>query len=332
MDAKQQTGDASEDAGTDFCSWGSSTAQAHAEHACAWLGACAGSEDLNDFGACYPLALMAYDCVLNPNQQVRGALHAYWDSLWQVKSCDDVRKAIFAGQSIACNNPVASCGSDLVSGAFKDVAVACADGGFSVAVNCAAAGFGCQEGECKLLGERSCTGSPLVGCDGTIFHSCQPVENNPDASPTTLNVDVGKDCQYFGAGACTLLDGGFGGCAPSNAATPCTPSAIATCSDGGAYVLGCPTGVLESLKCPNFHDGNSCSVVGGWFAPSNDLPLGCYNPNENDYGTMPVCTPSVFSDYAGPAGFVTVGCADAGLNASNCPGGDAGPYCKQPGE
>ena len=99
--------------GTNFCTWSSATAQSRAEHACLWLGACAGNADLNEFGTCYPNALLAYDCILNPNQQVRGPLHTYWDALWQATSCEDVLQAIFPQGVPLCTGSATGCGDGL---------------------------------------------------------------------------------------------------------------------------------------------------------------------------------------------------------------------------
>jgi hypothetical protein len=321
------------DAGTNFCAWSAETAQASAEHACLWLGACAGTASLNAYGTCYPNALMAYDCTLNPNQQVRGELHAFWDALWQARSCDDVLHAIFPGGPPSCPSGATVCGDALTGAdASSSVAVACGGGGFASAVNCQMAGHTCASGACTN-GGPSCDAAvtPTPSCSGSVFHKCQAIENNPEAGTTYVVVDVGKDCAYFGAGSCVVdTAAGIGGCEPNDASTSCTLGLYATCAPGDpTWVAGCATGHLETLRCPRFGVSAGCSIDGGWFASSDDLVQGCYNPAHNGYSTHSYCGPTYFETYAGPAGIVQPDCLDAGLTGG-CTVTSNGPYCSAP--
>ena len=171
-----------------------------------------------------------------------------------------------------------------------------------------------------------------------IFHGCRTVEDAIDAALPTSVIDIGKDCSHFGAGSCAWGSGGaLGGCLPNDASVPCTTSSYASCADGGASVTGCATGVLETLNCARFGAGNTCSIVsGGWFAPSNDLVRGCYDPfgNGESIAADSCNGANAFSDYAGPCGNVLASCADAGLGTCGLtPASTAGgprPYCGKP--
>lgn len=319
------------DSGTNFCAWDSAMAQASAQHACLWLGACAGNAGLNAYGTCYPNALLAYDCELNPNQQVRGALHAFWDALWHATSCKEVLRAVFPAGVPKCVSGSNICGNDLPDAdVYRNVAVACAAGAFASAVNCQMAGYTCSSGVCTN-GGAACKGSATAGsCAGSVFHSCQFIENNPEAGTRYAVVDVGKDCTDFGAGSCVVdSDSGIGGCQPNDASTPCTPSSHAACATGDpTSVTGCATGHLETLHCPEFGPGAACSVIdGGWFASGDDLTQGCYNPAHNGYGKPSACGPGIVETYAGPAGYVLADCLDAGLDGG-CVVTSSGPRCR----
>jgi hypothetical protein len=307
--------DAKLDTGTNFCAWSHSKAEEMAQRACLWLGACAGNTGLNEYGTCYPTALLAYDCTLNPNQQVRaGALHAYWDALSRASSCSDVMAAIFGGKAPACSNSVASCGNDLTDGGFADIVTTCGDGGFTSAVNCQMLGYTCSQGVCTN-GGAACTGAN-AGCTGNVLHSCQNVENA--AGTGAAVTDVGRDCTNFGAGKCVAdASSGAYGCVPNNAGGACTPSGTVACAPtgGSAFVAGCATGNVETVQCSGFGPTTTCSPDGGaWMASSRDLAGGCYDPSA--VGGQATCSPSkALVDVAGPSGVVEVGCLDAGFSA-----------------
>jgi hypothetical protein len=321
--------DAKVDTGTNFCSFTSAEAKAAAQRACLWLGACAGNTGLNEYGTCYPIALLAYDCSLNPDQEVRaGALHAYWDALAHATSCGDVMAAIFPAFVPLCTNPVASCGTDLAGGALLgDVVTICGDGGFTSAVNCQMLGYTCSAGTCTN-GGAACT-APSAGCvgpSGNILHACQNVENA--AGTGVALVDVGRDCTNFGAGKCVAdASSGAYGCVP-NAGAACTPSAAVTCVNG--VVTACATGTFETIQCAGFDPTTKCNPDGGWAASSRDLAGGCYNSASIGGGQGDCLGSGGFEDVAGPAGAVTVGCLDAGFAACAINPVTGEPYCPKP--
>jgi hypothetical protein len=332
--------DAGVDSGTNFCTAYAEpgSAAAAAQHACLWLGACAGNNDLNEYGTCYPNALMAYDCNLNPNQQVRGALHAYWDALRDVTSCAEVMAAIFP-DGASCDGTFSGCVEQSGSNKALDVVATCVNGVVISAVNCEMAGYTCDSstGTCVLSSSytSNCQNNPPAACDDSgVLHACRRVENNPDPDASTSLVDIGRNCTFFGSGTC-LVDNtsspNKAGCVPNDASVACTPSPNVMCGDGGV-ATGCATGYLEKLNCPEFDAGNHCSVVdGGWFASSNTLIRGCYNPfNNGAVQADNTCTgTNAFQDYVGPLGNVRLDCLDAGLDAC-LPGGEGRPRCGPP--
>jgi hypothetical protein len=242
-DASQTTeaGDGDAVRSTDFCDWTSSEARSHAEHACAWLGACSSPFDHNAFGPCMIRAILAYDCTINPNRTIAaGALHDYWDALWQAASCADVAAALPL--------PGVTCGSSGYAclDASPDLRVQCVDG-VAQAESCLALGLTCQGLTCSSPGEPRTCDPP--SCEGTVLHAC--VEGGKDE---------GYDCRPFGAGKCEASKE-RAGCVPSTAiqvATRCAPSSVVTCDGGTASA--CPTGVRETIACEGLTGKDSCSA------------------------------------------------------------------------
>ena len=301
------THDAAHDSGVDaaptnFCKWSPTTAAAKAQYACLWLGACAGIQGQNDFGTCYPMAVLAFDCTANPNQQVTGPVHAYWDALWQAKSCNDVTRAVFGAATVPTCPGASPCAAN------NTVAAACTDAGALEAQNCAAQGYVCAGGICTVHSFiNSCTTSPPARCEdgGKIFHQCSAFAASGN--------DVGKDCTNFGAGLCVAhADAGVAGCLPNDAGAACSATATAMCvtTDAGILATGCATGVRETINCTDFAGTGAPPVTCS--APTKpDLPSVCYAANASK-GT---CNPgnTQLSEPAGASGVVTATCAAAGL-------------------
>jgi hypothetical protein len=224
------------------------------------------------------------------------------------------------------------------------VTTCAADGGFASAVNCEMAGYTCyvQNTTGGLISECNSAGVMpppcIASCVNNVFHSCQAIEPNPPNTGNATEVgDIGKDCTYFGAGKCVVnLDAGIAGCLPNDASTPCEASTNASCDPKNpAYVTGCATGHLETLRCPDFGTGTgaTCSLVnadGGWFASSSTLVSGCYNPYENGYTTSAVCSGTVgLNYYGGPLGSVSTNCQADGLGDCTTVNGSP-PFCTPP--
>jgi hypothetical protein len=247
-------------ASTDFCSWSPTEARAHAQRACAWVGACETPFGRNAFGPCMFQALLAYDCAANPNHGPDGKAHDLWDCLWQVKSCGDVDRCVFPAGVQPCAGGLAAtaCGTDAGGGLSNaDVRLACAGDG------------GVARGESCVMGGQSCTsnGAPAA-CTGTGGASCSIVEC---ASGRTQLVscdggaDRGIDCAQNGAGICVGVGAGgaaWVACLAESDAEACVPDASASCSGGVAS--SCPSGVPESIDC--------AALVGG-IAACNPGPL-----------------------------------------------------------
>jgi hypothetical protein len=266
-----------ESAETDFCSWTPAEAQAHARHACAWLGACETPMGNNAFGPCYFRALLAYDCSANPNHRAQHEAHGLWDCLQQVRSCADVDACIFSrGAPSACGSPgvYTECAD---KGANPNVRVRCADGGvepYSRArgENCALWGQTCAAtpGGGVCAGEATGTSCARDYCDKTSLHWCA----TGDAGGP--GVDLGIDCASNGAAKC----GGFPStdaaqwlaCRPESDAASCPPDPSATCDDGRATM--CPAGVVETLDCHALL-GSAGACVAGSLSPPFDWTSPC---------------------------------------------------------
>jgi len=261
--ATQDAGDAAPEAApTEFCiKWPTQmAARAAAVKACTWLGACNGPFDQNAFGPCMVNAILAYDCTTNPNRQVAGALHDYWDKLSQAKSCDDVPNL---------NPDNANC---------TGTGYGCLPGQPNVLLECLS---GVSQPETCLVQGKVCDShsracgvpDPTLhcdppSCDGTVLHAC--LEGG---------TDDGYDCKYFGASMCLegAAEGGIAGCDPVQIVGSCAPTASVGC-DGGA-ATACATGYPETVDCPGLvGDGGTC--VSG--TPSWNLAAACQ-------GTTPDC-------------------------------------------
>ena len=230
--------EAGPEAATDFCSWKYPEPLAHAQHACAWLGACESPLGRNAFGSCMFNALLAYDCTTNPGHPVQGKTHELWDCLWQAQSCNAVTACVFPKGPQRCDGTGTGCGN--VDGSAPnnlDVRVDCVvDGGEAKGENCALWGQTCapKGGVCSGSSDPShCQDE----CDGTNLHKCT------DAG------DVGIDCAGNGAQQCKVFGTGtqWAACLPSGDAGPCTPDASATCVSGIA--TSCPAGRIETIDC-----------------------------------------------------------------------------------
>jgi hypothetical protein len=270
--------DADVEAGTDFCGFTPDEALAHAQQACAWLGACETPLGGNAPGACMFDALLAYDCTTNPSHPARGLEHALWDCLWQVQSCSDVARCVFPGGApTRCGGTdFVACGSDHGGvSANADVRIECVDGGMVVGENCALTGQTCASdggynGICAGAAGAaglSCPASPE--CIGAHLHEC-----GSDGG------DVGIDCASNGAGQCqgfpSDVDASWIACVASGDAG-CEPSDQATCVNG--YAVSCPSGVPEQLYCPELLQlqdaGGNSGCVPGTLSPQFDWTSPC---------------------------------------------------------
>jgi hypothetical protein len=289
QDVVQETdGDA-----TDFCAR-SFDPLANARHACAWLGACETPLGRNAFGACMFQALLAYDCAANPNHHVQGTVHALWDCLWQVHTCDAVDRCVFPDGRGTCADPgvFTSCGD---GGANRDVRAACLeDGGRppsngAYGENCALWGQTCTYD----AGSAHCTGSGGIGCTGG---SCQGNRRRLQWCPE--GIDIGMDCAGNGAQSCDGFPDAdaplWVACQPSDAGGACAPDASASCVNGVA--VSCPTGALESIACGTLL-GSDAACNPGPLSPPFDWTAACVT-------TPAQCTADTCTSDGGLAGCV----------------------------
>ena len=237
--------DAARDAGpTAFCSFTQAQAHDHAVHACAWLGACESPLGNNAFGTCMIQATLAYDCAVNPNRPVLGAMHDYWDCLWKVDSCAAVEKCVRPLGPLGCsgnNVDYTQCENAGGDAGDPNTRISCRASSSTTEMpaagveNCVGAGRTCArfpQGDCNGSATNTCL---VNGCEGTHLHACD------DAGVR----DLGVDCRYFGAGRCVTNAAGAACLALDSGA--CDPSAPIAC-DGGVAV-GCPSGVHEAINC-----------------------------------------------------------------------------------
>jgi hypothetical protein len=267
---------------TDFCTWSSSTARTHAEHACAWLGACTAPFDENALGTCMIDAILAYDCHTNPNLVIApGPLHAYWDALWQARSCADVT-AVVNPKNIACTSTGFGCGGT-ISPATRFECVDNKGGPES----CLASGRVCLNNACEPAGALAeCEAST---CSGTVLHDCED------------GGDLGYDCQYFGAGSCVVDDAGAT-CTPLLTSDTCplgSATNVVSCSDDIA--TSCPTGTAITIDCSALAGPSSCKS--GTPSPVYDLPAACQG--------SAACTPDCDGDKV-------IGCAQGAKFTVSC--------------
>jgi len=289
----QDAGDAADAAGTDFCAWTPKEALTHAQHACGWLGACTAPFEQNAFGACMVDAILAYDCLANPNATIApGPLHEYWDALRRAESCAEVNAAVFPN-STECSGAGYGC-------AGTSAVVECdGDGKKGAPGSCMVEGQVCKgHGVCEPLGALSCGDASASGptCEGTVLHDCEG------------SVDLGYDCQFFGAGNCLDVDAGSA-CEPATAngtAGPCSITREVTCSDSVA--TSCPTGTSISIDCARLTGALTCKP--GLPSPVWNLAAAC----QGKAACAPGCAGDTLKGCAQGAEFTT-SCKGLGLGA-----------------
>jgi hypothetical protein len=241
---------------TDFCSWSPAAARQHAQHACAWLGACETPVGSNALGPCMFQALLAYDCAANPNHRVRGAAHDLWDCLWRAQSCSDVAACAPLAGPPTCQDAGCPCQA---SGCFRTTLRWC-DGG-DVGIDCASNGAGHCNGypspnnakwvACEADSDGgTCTPDPTARCANGRAQSC------PSGVVETI------DCQELlgTSGAC--VDGPLD--PPFDWTSPCAmvPSACTTDSCANGSAIGCARGAAFAVDCASENLG-ACRMVSG---------------------------------------------------------------------
>jgi hypothetical protein len=263
---------------TDFCAWSADEAEAHALHACAWLGACETPMGNDAFGPCMFRARMAYDCKANPQHAVRGAAHAVWDCLQRARSCAEVDACVFEQHEVHCQ-PTATTGTACVP-TLPDLRVACdaADGGTTRprGENCALSGQTCDPVSATCTGRGSAAACSRT-CEDGLLHWCSVDPTAVLSADAGSAVDEGIDCTNNGAGACAFVPpnaavASWVACEPASSAGACTPDASASCTGGVA--TSCLTGHLESVDCDTLL-GSPGACTPGPLAPLFDWTSPC---------------------------------------------------------
>lgn len=249
---------AAPDAGFALCLTNSAGAKARAETACKWLGACETPIGRNRFATCMVDALSTYDCNITPNRKPNGKPADYWKCLAQVDSCAKVDACVFTTGHNLC--PDGGVLSTCDPGRSPGVRNVCNGSNILRGEACFATGRSCADGIGLCLGESS-GGSCTTGCFGKQLHDCD------DAG-----VNVGVDCNVFGAQAC-VSSGSILGCKAQNG-NPCTATTAVTCTSGG-IATGCPSGVEETVQCRSLTGQTACDP--GAPGPLWDVSRVCFN-------------------------------------------------------
>lgn len=248
IDAGGLAADAAAAPPLDFCDWSGAEARAHAERACAWLGACHGALQQSSFGKCMIRALAAYDCALNPSLRPQGQTRALWSCLAHVTSCSEVGACVFG--------TVPTCRLESSTGTFTT----CTADGFTV-VEC---GPGLRPPvavePCLLEGRRCtavnestalCAGDLRLACSGNA--RCEGTH----AIECKSTSDMGIDCAAFGAARCVKDDAGVA-CAPVEGAPTCAESSTIRCD--GSVARRCVGGQEIAIDCARMSQPCSASM------------------------------------------------------------------------
>jgi hypothetical protein len=313
----------------DFGTLSPETAEAYAEHACAWLGACESPLGQNAFGPCMVQARLAFDWSLSPNHRVKNEPHDLWACLASAGTCDAVRGCVLPGAAAACGPDSLTC----LSAGTTTARIACSDGGAQVE-NCALWGQTCipdsspatcgagPGGGLTCASDGSTGGGAPGSCDTSRVHWCGPTG------------EIGVDCAGNGNGRCGVFPAGgqtsWVACVPDSDGGPdaaCAATLSVSCANDIA--TSCPAGVTETIDCEGLlQTSGSCSEAGldppfDWTSPCA-LGTPCV-PDACDGGALTGC--------ARGALFHTE-CTEAGLGLCRLvtAGDDSGPHaaCSPP--
>lgn len=298
----------------DFCAWNAAEAEAHAERACAWLGACQGVVEESTFAKCMVRALAAYDCTFNPSLRPNGAARALWSCLANVASCKELNTCVF-GEVPVCSNPGVSPFTTCTTPGGP-TRVVCGPGTNVSPVameSCLLEGRSCTktdqptEGFCTGALGLACTSAGA--CEGTHAVSC-------DAG---AKIDVGIDCATFGSGRCVTDDAGIT-CAPLETALPCDGGSPLRCDDAGV-AHRCVEGKDITIDCA--HIAQKCSPTG---ASALEPTSACIGPEAGVRCEPDSCDMGVLRSCAQGKRF-ELSCRRVGLGGCTVPDG-AAPFAR----
>jgi hypothetical protein len=241
-----------------------------AQHACAWLGACAGAAADDAFGPCMFRATLAYDDTVAPSRPVIGAARLFWSCLASATSCAEV---------LACADP-----NGVQCQATADGYLQCDDSTTPAPiVTCSPSDGGSVPPpaleSCTPLGQSCLLVGTVAACSGaseacaSAGVSCDDAGNLHDCDPEGGPFDLGVSCASFGAGACVTVGSGLSACTAIGVPGSCAATSDVACEDGG-FVTGCPAGAPETVNCQAVL-GLGCSPT----APGRawDVSRACYN-------------------------------------------------------
>ena len=311
--------DAASLASPNFCDWTPAQARATAQWACAWLGACESPIGGNAFGACMIQALLAYDCVANPNHPAQGTARDLWACLSDVSSCDQVNRCVFPIGPPACDaaSDTTAC-APAADGASAGI-------GSSVRFECGGDAGAAARGENCTLWSKTCVlqdGSAVCGGDGTGLACNGGTSGACLGNPRTQvhwcgpsGEDIGIDCAGNGAQRCDGFpqsDATWIACVPqraagSDAGDTCPPTRDVVCSNGVAS--SCPAGIPERVDCSLLLNSVDACSPG-----SLDPPFDWTSPCQLPEALCPAdgCDGSMLTGCSRGAIF-TVNCSDQGL-------------------
>ncbi len=249
--------DASSDAApSTLCAGDAGAAQFEATRACALLAACEHPIGQNLTGACMVNAILAYDCVANPNRKPQGTAKDFWSCMQNATSCAGVSKCVFPSGVPAClSAPFDGCSQ--TAGVNPNTRVDCpvpTDAG--AGENCAAFGQTCDslapdasndKALCVGSQRRACTGT--TGCASTYLILCD------DAG-----VDRGYDCATVGNASCDVSGPA---CIPNDGTSGAAHTNDVTCSSGNVLAQGSPAAMKESVNCTAISGAGTCVPIEG---------------------------------------------------------------------
>jgi hypothetical protein len=292
----------------DFCALDKGEPESYAQHACAWLGACASPLGRNAFGSCTLEARLAFDCEINPNHRVSPETHDLWQCLARAQSCAEVHACVDVPESPEAGPPTCM-GAEAGSPACRSAGavsgrVSCDDpeGGVE---NCALWSQTCVAGDSPA----ACGGSPRreLSCSDGYPGACDPSAGS--VHWCTPQGEVGVNCTE-GCGAFPDSRGDAGvtqwvACIAQGDAS-CAPTTSIACSPEGV-ASSCPSGVHETIDCARLlGEGGSCALG---LQPPFDWKSACVTPGGC---TEDGCDGGTLTGCANGASF-SVDCHEAGL-------------------
>jgi hypothetical protein len=188
-----------------LCAPDAGVAQSMALRACAWLSACEHPVGQNATGACMVDAILAFDCVANPNRQPKAKALAFWRCMQAVTTCRDVAACVMpdgiagctSGGYIGCTQ-----GPQNPDTRFDCVAPTVTDAGTEPAPgeDCAMHGQTCD----SIDRDASNHGALCVGPYGHTCTTSAGCDMNSLSVCDDAGIDHGVDCTQFGGAMCTF--------------------------------------------------------------------------------------------------------------------------------